>query len=1257
MASRFEPRVIQDALASPRWTAQVRLDAAPVEVAQWDPTLVREPRVLVPIDVQALFVPEGDTTAFVRLPFSLTTPDGQPEEPMPAPFDGGAPRPPGVHLHWMPPDSLLRGEMSDGGEAARNRLGMAVLPDRWVVLRIVAPTSAAAVAVKGWVIEADTAKVIPLEQWPAGSAAATPEGKTVPRNELTGTVGGSLNWIAGYDAVRNRCAFHDPLADLPGDAFGDLAAYLVAGWWSDPRLDPLDRADTDSSLQVRLNELGYRLTGDAGRLETLQRATAAKAVTRESLGLSSGGRFGAATAATSFTPAVSKFVEGAGKVLTAPPRHPRQSLLHGVVYGVPVRGQIVLDQRPAATDVDVAIGLHGDDLAAVLASAGLAPQAAPERRAVERLLAAFTGQVLSELGTPDGVVAADEHEHQAAFASRDGGPGPIERLRTGGEAGPLNAGRAARSEQARIKAAGRLDLAVRLSKIESARRDLVKGTLDQQREALGVMKGPAPETDARTEIREVRRPAPRFFAPLEPMIAVRNARRSLRLQGGPRFSPDGKLQVRHGSQVATVMKGLADGRDLIAGFPTGGIPDEILTLARSAVIYDPYLSSWLADIEAKRRGLDRAATRKRFAGEMAVRYSRDGVYDGGTAVLTKAAARSTRLEVADQLRRFSLYDGVDPDPVSVTTWSQPWVPLWIEWEVELATRADVAGWTLGAVDLESDDPKGSETVTLQGRGALHAGTAATLAGAIDEWLKAERERDADNQGEVDDATAAALRDVSTDLAQLDVLTASFEGFHERLLGLPVDNFGLLLRRASDGSIVKPTPAALPRLLLSGVLRLTRARIIDGFGRTLDLPVDRVRMPARDESGGALALRPRLLPPARWLFRLVDPAVSEVASGNAPAEATIDQIDPSQQINPVAGFLLPDHMDEALEVFDASGRPIGQLMHEPFGGGVTWEIAPGRSGPADAGPGFDLGARQQILGLLATSMVAEDARERGGAPRAETESTLSAFLRAVDTTLWTVDTFTGFGTQHIAGLVGRPIAVVRATLSLDIQTDLDELLFGTDSQRAARQQAFDELTSLPLPVRLGELTRADDGLLGFFVDDDYTRFHVVDRTVRDGALDVGRGIGQFAQFGATKQLPDSKPITIRYIVGEDELLVRPGQVLRLTLLMHPSSRVHLTSGILPRKHLQLARDWVEPALAVMAPSVRVGPVLVDPQKIRLPKVSSFPKDQLWTRRDTPSTWKDDPILAATQTALLPDAPADVQEGYIRVAPDPASGGGA
>ena len=99
--------------------------------------------------------------------------------------------------------------------------------------------------------------------------------------------------------------------------------------------------------------------------------------------------------------------------------------------------------------------------------------------------------------------------------------------------------------------------------------------------------------------------------------------------------------------------------------------------------------------------------------------------------------------------------------------------------------------------------------------------------------------------------------------------------------------------------------------------------------------------------------------------------------------------------------------------------------------------------------------------------------------------------------------------------------------------------------------------------------------------------------------------------------------------------------------------------MPRKALGLARDWVGPGLAAIAPSLRTGPVLVetdlDPEgQVRLPKVSVFGKNQNFLWRDTPATWRTDAILAATQTALLPETPAEFREGWIRVAPDESPG---
>jgi hypothetical protein len=363
------------------------------------------------------------------------------------------------------------------------------------------------------------------------------------------------------------------------------------------------------------------------------------------------------------------------------------------------------------------------------------------------------------------------------------------------------------------------------------------------------------------------------------------------------------------------------------------------------------------------------------------------------------------------------------------------------------------------------------------------------------------------------------------------------------------------------------------------------------------------------------------------------------------------------VNPVAGFLLPDHIDEALEMFDAAGTPLGQLFHEAVGGGVAWEIAPGRPGPPDAGPLYDLAGPPVTLGALAAGVIATDADARAGSALAPgSESALSALLRAIDTTLWAVDPLAAMGTEHIAGLVGRPIAVVAATLRLDLQPDRTQVDPNDADAVAAWHALVTASADRAFPVQLGTLTRADDSLLAFFVDGDFRRVHLVDRAVREAAVEGGRSRGFQSAYGSVPAFPAPETLTHPYVVADDHVLVRPGQTVRLHLLMHPAGKVHLTSGILPRKSLALARDWTAPGLSVMSPSVRVGPVLLDQELVRLPKVNALGETQAWTRRDTPGSWRDDPILAATQSALLPELPHEVQEGYIRVIPGLQEGEG-
>jgi hypothetical protein len=1282
--ARIDPERLSAAIRSKRFLALDRAGADIEAIATWDDRLLRDMRLLVPIDVQALFVPREGGEPMVRLPMLLAGEGADTESAMPPTFEAGTPRARGVHLHWAMPDALLRGRLEQRDPGSANRLGLPPLPDRWVVLRIVLPRGGREPAVRGWVLEADRAVAVPLEEWGEGSAAsqqAMRAGVRVEPDELTGTVGGSVTWAGVYDAVLNRFAFHDPLDDLPSagrTVDGGAATYVVAGWWSDPAADPLDAARSSASFAELLDGLRWRLLGDRGESRSGQLQRSSKSELRKALGLETRDRFGeerpaakggarAPGAQAAFSPveetvmqraeiaASSKFTADAVDRYLTEPWHLRSSLLHGVVYGVPVAGGVPVDARPASASLRVAVGRHDDDVVAALASVPGAPASA--REDTERLLAAFTAQKLNRFGSPEGAVQVEEHRHAAAFASLPGGTAGTDRFLSGGREGTVlpRRRRSATIDKGKLVNRKAADATLVFSRKQY---DLVQKT---EREVHEEMRVAAEDDVLPTEPRVVARPAPRFAFPVDPIVAVQGARRNLRHGGDGRASPDGKLTCRWPTQAIGELQGVVRGDRLIRSLGSGAIPDEVILLAREAVLHDPYHVAWLTAASSSRGNAP--LVRRRLAAEAALRFGRDGTYDGATRALAGRSGFERRW-VADELHRFSIVKGVDPDPVGVTAWSQPWVPLWLEWEVEVATPAEPSldGWALADVDLERDDTTAPAPAqrTFRGRTLLTTGAATTLRRAVLDWLEAEDARDETGPGEASEATETALRNLAAAVANVDVLTATLDGLRHQLLGLAARD-GLQRGTDGEGGIARPAPVGPPTLLVGGHLRLTRARLLDAFGRLLDVPVDEVATTVDtrvDDEAGALRLRPRLTRPSRWQFRLVD-AASPTGALDA-AEARVDQVDPTLTVSPVAGFLLPDHLDESLEVFGVDGSPLGEVFHEAIGGTVVWEIAAGREGPPDAGPAYGLTPAQQSLGWLAAGLVAADAvhREAGST---STESALSAFLRAIDTTLWTVDSFALLGGEHVAGLVGRPIAVVRAQLRLELRPEDDLDL--TDPARAAERAAAEQaLAAVAFPVRIGELTRTDDGVLGFFVDDDYSRFRLVDKTVAAFAPESGRSRGQLGLLGRSDPLPSTEAITHPYVAGSgesDTVHLHVGQTVTLTLIMHPAGKAHLTSGILPRKALALARDWVGPGLAAIAPSLRTGPVLVETdldleQQVRLPKVSVFGQNQAFLWRDTPATWRYDAILAATQTALLPESPAAFREGWVRVVPEPAEG---
>ncbi len=451
--------------------------------------------------------------------------------------------------------------------------------------------------------------------------------------------------------------------------------------------------------------------------------------------------------------------------------------------------------------------------------------------------------------------------------------------------------------------------------------------------------------------------------------------------------------------------------------------------------------------------------------------------------------------------------GTLPSPLAITPPAAAWAPRHLDWTVEVfPSPGGAADWTLGEIDMRPDEsaiPAATPGtgITISGRSLLTGGIAQAAAAAgraaidvgalagsagvvpgdnnifVPAFARATLGRltAAADGGGASPATQTIAEALVAALRNMDVLAGTLEGVHATLRGEPPGQ----VVGTDDPPPPEPDPGATG--VLAGTLRPARMRLVDAFGQVVDLLGSGAGRPADAASAAKartltvpdrpdlVAAPPRFTAPGRVLLRFVD------ADPSAPAVALEET---GEDVRPVCGYLLPDHLDGTLEFFDADGAAVGQVEPSPDGDGrAVWADAPGAPSLAGRPPSGVLA--DPHLGALADALV------RWGVADAdrEDEGALSALLRLVDSTLWTVDPFAHAGEEHMSLLVGHPIVVLRAALRLDLDDPL---------------QPQDSLTT-PVAVRLGALAAWQDGLLGFIVDDDPGTVHAASpAALRTGA---------------------------------------------------------------------------------------------------------------------------------------------------------------
>lgn len=648
----------------------------------------------------------------------------------------------------------------------------------------------------------------------------------------------------------------------------------------------------------------------------------------------------------------------------------------------------------------------------------------------------------------------------------------------------------------------------------------------------------------------------------------------------------------------------------------------------------------------------------------------------GRALVTGGAATSMAGAVRkalDDLRHAGTASVLAPDK---TIWVRSAAAQRIQVRIAAATLAPVLGSATGAASSgggssgaeqgAAPDSQVKEAPASSGAPATSGGGDTATTGGSDGLGGTMGDASTDETGTASDSISAQdaqqLVGLATLLDSMDVLSGTLSSLRTQLRDK------LAAQSGAAGTDLE-----------AGFVRIKRLRLVDGYGQVVELGDTAGALKAGplavDSRPDLIALPPRFAGRSRLWVRFTK-------SDDGPDHhGDLKDLD----VSPLCGFLMPNHLDSALTFYDAAGQIMGNILPQwaedstdKLPVRLVWEDAPGR--PATVGAPPSRALPNVWLGGIADALLAWG---RTATPDVS-EHAVSAMLRVIDSTRWTVDPFGHTGEEHLALLVGHPVAVLRARIRLEVE-DYAPTPPATGSAGVTTAPGGVDANWAPsrantaVPLRLGALTHWQDGLFGYFVNDDYTTLYCVDAAAADFARPIGPMQGFLQAVGSaavtysdwTTDLgpdPDSSsgtpsspspspspgntPVRHPYINTSGVVYIQPNQDVWVTLLVEPHTLVHATAGLLPRKDLAVRREWVQDGLANLAPAFRFGPVLVDPKTVRMPVPSDLQGAWSWDHRENVSSWQNDPVTNASDQALLAPDPSSATEGWLQLVPPAA-----
>lgn len=1187
----------------------------------------------------------------------------------------------GVHLQWVLPKGLRTGKQNEQGQ-----IDFPLVPNRWLVMRVCYDASNQ-LQLKGWIIQSDYLRepfdeyrspyiltqdegevryrkignAIPLEEWPGERA--------YDRTQLTAVGPEDLTFSSYTVNNENVFSFHDDLAGLNTAELRFSLGYVITGWYGDQAEDPLyqDVFDRDELL-AKLDGLRLEMGDETG-------LSAAEA-------------------------AFAQWSENAYETLSP------LMLCHGAIHSIEwpwtaadKEGRPERNANIGHTNPDIIVGNSSFDALATFIGNKLKESgiSAEEVDFATDLIYAFDQKLLNDYIQPDGENLLENKIHRSWFIGSQAGDyweivqnnagkddeekerlkrllthtlpilselnqvqqeldkkeelkeARLQQLYTA-----LYAVKKQRFSKSRAKKWRQKALAVNeeLKQIANRSQEL-KAQIEQRAAEINNELNITDEDGRKSDFNLRQRKSSNFWEPDDPVVLVHAAKTA------PKYTFKTPPACRYSGQFIDKLQ-LKDSQTIFSpDLPpipnVQQLPKETGALIKEFVLLNPNFTPYY--------------------------------FSGNTEAVQKQQTfiwNSETLEGldADRLLQESGFQGIDdsvqalrPDFRSFKTFTPPWSPLFMDWVVyyfpdqgrtpvaESYAQQAIENWELKEdrfdyswKDLQPPPPINDDlkniSWTIQGRSLIASQTPQVLIARLQEFKKEL----------IDEKKQEAIETIIDLLNGFDLVTQRLNGFNEYLQRYDIGNQVPHTLLKSGGEEIDLAPLANKRFGLplgktikinnvsfnqyfpirSGHLLLHHTRIVDDFGlgfypvgsnEPIDdsnvlVPQDNRIIPKgrgldhpKIKNTGLIQLTPRITQPARIQMEWID----------ADADVPVSQ---EAQNSPVCGWIIPNHLDKSLMIFDANGKLQGSLIFFKRGNRYVVKKA---LDPVSANPDrFTIQNRH--LDAFINELLAQN----------DQDGALSAFIEQIDKTTWVTDPLGAREKRGLSALIGRPLALVRSRVSMDLQglpLPAFDFKLPEDYDTGPSPNPLG-LMEVEFPYFVGSSILPNNGVLGYFAP-----------------------LNGKTSYKTLYVTTDHSSVDSEYIRDQTALKTRLNHIntpenekhyTYLSMLVDYRGIFHTITGLLPVFETSLPEKFTQEALANMEVTFRTGPLITDPYQLKMPKPGEISGKLSWIYQSGVQIWQDDQTLGRPHSWENPDIKApmtnagfparrnQLSEGWLKLA---------